>query len=544
MRVHLRGFASDQRGNVSIVLASSLPVMIGVSALAVDTGAMFLKKRNLQGMADAAALAAAADTSQSQSAAASAISVNPVTSATLQEVVVGNYIADTSLDANARFRPNQAPGNAVRVSIQGQERPLFSWPFNSRPTPITAQATAARINMASISIGSRLAAVNGGLPNAVLSELAGTELRLSALDCNALLSGNVEILTFIDALRTTLHLEAATFGEVLEAQATLPQIAQALAVATENQSAASVLRMIAGKLPGRSVKLAHIIDLGPLAADVRLDLSKPITVSALSALQASLGIGAGTREVATSVNLGIPGLLSSDILLEIGERPASSPWLAVNGENKITVRTAQTRLAIVTTLAEAPAGLGVVKVPIFVELGQSEARLSSVTCARGGNATVMLSVTPSVGQVAIADFDQDTLSDFRQPVALKPATILSVPLVNVTAFANIRAGGGTAQQVSFNSSDITNHTVKTVSTDDVGQEVATSLIQRTDLKVKILGLGLSVAPVSAAVGNVLTLAAPALDQIIGQVSDLSGARIGQADVQVNGVRCGTPVLVG
>jgi uncharacterized membrane protein len=46
------------------------------------------------------------------------------------------------------------------------------------------------------------------------------------------------------------------------------------------------------------------------------------------------------------------------------------------------------------------------------------------------------------------------------------------------------------------------------------------------------------------VGTTLSLAAPALDAVIGQVTALAGVRVGEADVWVNGVRCGTPVLVG
>jgi uncharacterized membrane protein len=41
----------------------------------------------------------------------------------------------------------------------------------------------------------------------------------------------------------------------------------------------------------------------------------------------------------------------------------------------------------------------------------------------------------------------------------------------------------------------------------------------------------------------LTPLAPALDGVVDQVTQLLGVHVGQADLRVDGVRCGKPTLV-
>ena len=55
----LRRLAADQRGAVAVMLALMLPVVVGVAALAVETGLWFSERRDLQNAADAAALSGA-----------------------------------------------------------------------------------------------------------------------------------------------------------------------------------------------------------------------------------------------------------------------------------------------------------------------------------------------------------------------------------------------------------------------------------------------------------------------------------------------------
>ncbi len=97
--------------------------------------------------------------------------------------------------------------------------------------------------------------------------------------------------------------------------------------------------------------------------------------------------------------------------------------------------------------------------------------------------------------------------------------------------------------VSFNQSDIANLTSKTVTANSAVRGIASSLIGQVNLRLDVLGLGLGLSTLTGIVGAALTPIAPALDLLIGNLTDLLGLHVGQADVTVNGVRCGGATLV-
>lgn len=531
-------------GNVTMLFAGALTMLVGTAALGVDVGTLYLERRRLQGVADAAALAAAADPSRATAAVDALVAAGRGTGARVESVVVGTYAPDASQRPGDRFRGG-TPGNAVRVSLSIDVPAYFSRILTGETTTrIGARATAARIDLAAFSIGSRLAAVDGGLPNALLSGLLGTQVSLSVSDYDALVAGRVDVLKFSEALRGELGLDAATFAETLAARVTLPQALTAMAAASDSPSAAAALKSLSGKVPPLSVSLDRMIDLGSLGQNVRADPRRAIPVPGYAMLRAAAELASPTRQVAADVALGLPGLASAKLTVQVGERPAHSPWLAVGAAGQVTIRTAQTRILIDATLAGGVPGLGPVRVPIFVELASAEATLTALSCAEGRDrATATLGVTPSLGRVAIADVDSATFADFNNPPALASARIASAPGIVVTGLADIALGGATAQSVSFDADDIANQRAKTVSTNDIVTGVATSLIDRVALKASVGGLGIGGGLVTSAVGTLLASVAGPLDQLIAGVTGLSGVRVGQADVWVNGVRCGTPVLV-
>ena len=53
----MRRLLVDKRGGISVLLAGSLFMLAGAATVAVDLGSVYLAKRQLQGVADAAALA-------------------------------------------------------------------------------------------------------------------------------------------------------------------------------------------------------------------------------------------------------------------------------------------------------------------------------------------------------------------------------------------------------------------------------------------------------------------------------------------------------
>lgn len=536
---------SARRGSVAILFAGALVMLVGATALAIDVANVYVAKRRAQGVADAAALAAASDIADADQQAGAARDVNAMHGLVIKRIVTGSYVDDPSVAASARFTPDAPSPNAAQVLVSVDVPIFFGRLFGSSAVTVQAKGTAARVNLAAFSLGSRLASLDGGLPNAILSQLAGSDLQVSAMDYQALASAHIDIMRFVPALRVQLDSRAISFGDVLKLDATLPQIARAMAQSADDATAAATLNAVAGRLPATIAPLATLIDLGPLSESVAADPSAPIIVDAFDFLRATLELG-GTHQINTNVDLAVPGIASSRLLLVIGNRPAHSPWLAVGRDSSVTVRTAQTRMYLDARIASPSlAGIATLRLPIYAELASATATLNSVSCAQGRqNAAVSLDVTPSLGEVAIADVDAGQLGDITRAVSLNRAVLATTPLVSITGLADLKLGGAAAQTVTFSAADINGHVAKTVATQDIAQGVASSLISRIDLKVTAAGLGINAAILTASVGSVLNLAAPALDSLWAQVSALSGVRVGAADAWVDGVRCGIPVLVG
>ena len=249
-RHRLLRLAHDRRGSVTILMVASLMALMASTALAVDMGSVYLANRKLQGVADAAALAAVGTSGSASTAAQQVITDNNLTGAQVSGLVPGTYTPDGSIKAAQRFVSGTPTTNAIQVTLV-QSVPLFFGGVitGRRSTQVHATALAARIDYAAFSIGTRLAAVQGGLPNLLLSKLAGTDLNLSVADYNALVGTQIDLLSFSKQLSTKLNLTGASFNDALKANATLPQILSALAATSTDSAATSALNALALRVP-------------------------------------------------------------------------------------------------------------------------------------------------------------------------------------------------------------------------------------------------------------------------------------------------------
>lgn len=537
----------DSRGAVTLVAALSLVVLLASTAFAVDLGSIYLARRQLQGAADDAALAAARQPADPWGAARRTIAASGLDAA-IATLATGSYVADPGRASADRFTPDGTAGGA-RLTLTEQVPLYFGRVFTGRGSvQLTAGATAARIDYAAFSIGSRLAGISGGVPGALLSALAGTDLSLSAMDYDALARTDIDALAFASALRIRTGATAGTYGGTLAATATLPQAASAMADAIAgaggNAAAVAALRGAALRLPATQFRASDLFDPGIFSA---LDHAAPgthVTTDAYSLLRETLISAGGQRQVAVDLP-STAGLLAARLFLAVGERQAHSPWLAVARDGSVVVRTAQSRLFLDVALpGAATLGLVSLRLPLYVELAEAKAKLAAIGCAGGQRmATVSLSVSPSIGQAAVADIDTGGLANFSTPVAQGRATIAHALLADVTGQARIAFGGATWQTVAFSAADIAAGTSRTVTSNDAAQSIAGSLVRSLDLKLTALGGSIGLPGIAAPVGNALALAAPAVDGLLSQVLATLGIGLGQADVRVDGVRCGRPTLV-
>ncbi|MDO9369131.1 MAG: TadG family pilus assembly protein [Sphingopyxis sp.] len=530
----------DRRAGISIATAFGMTMLIGSAALAVDVGSLYLDRRKLQGIADAAAMAAAGRPGEERVAAERIIAANCNCGIRIAVLTPGTYTADPGILAERRFAGGGSSPNAVQITLT-RNRPLFFGSFltGRHDSIIRATATGARRGYAAFSLGSRVAAVNGGLPNALLSSLTGSQLSLSLMDYKALASTDIDLLAFSDALRTEIGADVLTFGQTLDTQATLPQVVAALASASNGQAGAA-LEHIADRALPRSLVPARAIDLGPRSSSIRVDAANPVKVNALSLLRAMLLLSNANRQVDLALASSLPGGSGINVALMIGEPPAHSPLIAVTDTNDVIVRTAQVRIKLETKI-QTP--LASVHLPILAELGSASARITDIDCTPDSSAAVSLGVVTSPAMVAIGSVNDADFQDMRRPLDPKPARVVKLPLVNVDAGAELVLSDLNEKQIGFSRREIDEGQVKTVSSTGLIAGAARSLADRMELEVHVLGLGLNLKALTTVIGDTVGLAAPTLDTVLADLTGLLGVHVGQADARINALRCGKAKLV-
>ncbi|MET0363531.1 MAG: pilus assembly protein TadG-related protein [Sphingobium sp.] len=541
---HLRALSQDRRGVAAILFAFSLMALAGAAAAAVDIGSLFLAKRQLQGIADAAVLAAAQGDISGQGAASAQSIINRagIDGIQIGTLTTGSYARDKSVAMAARFTQGSTSPSAAQLTLQ-RTVPLFfsKLLLGKSGLTIRAHATAARVNMAAFSIGTKLAGLSGGIANDLLSSIADTNLNLSLVDTQGLASADIDLLGFADALRVRLNMQGATYADVFGANIPLSTLMQALGDAAPTSGSATTLQGLAARLGTGSVRLSDIIDLGPLGQSTTRGNDNAIKVDALSFLR-SLLIQSKGGSYEASLDVTVPGLTSVKLIVA-GGGVAKSPWLTVTQAKDVVIRTAAARIYLDTRVVTALPGILSLRVPLYAELAAAEARLSDIRCDGGGSDGVTLAVTPSVGSVAIADIHAEDIDNFAVPMAKQPAVLLNVLGTKINAYADLALGGLSSQSVLFTRDDIANHRTRTVSTRDLTTGVASSLVSNVQLSVTTLGLTVNAGPLVNSLAGVLLSVAPSLDGLLNQVTGVLGVKLGAADVRVDRMRCGVPTLV-
>lgn len=538
----------DERGGVAVMAALFGGVFCVLAALAIDLGSISLKARQIQGTADLSAMAAARDLSHAQAAAQATAAANLPEVQTVS-VTKGGYVADARLAPKDRFSAGAPEPNAARVEVAAPA-PLFfgRWILQRDSLVVRKTATAAIPGgrpQAMFSIGSRLASLDGGLANALLSGLLGGKVSLTVMDYRALAGAQVNLLQFSDALATELGVTAGDYDALLKQEVTAGRALKVLEAIAGADSKSALGKLTRVPIDAR-LKLQDLIGV---EADAKQGLREALNadVSALDLIMASLETANGDRQVA--LDLGArAGLADLDVMLAIGERPNRSPWLTITDKGEPIIRTAQTRIYLKATTAQALAGLAQVKLPILIEAASSEAKLSRIDCA--GAPVTTLSVRPGLARARIGTIDESRLKNFKAPLTTSQATLVSAlaGLVTVKASADVDIADTEWSTVAFNAQDIADQKVKSVQSRGFVNGLIVSLIQNLDPDVEIATLGLGLGDLVKSLGLLLTPLGPVLDSVIQPLLDLLGLKLGEADVRVHGVQCPTqgrtPVLVG
>lgn len=549
----LRRWREDRRGTVSIIMASSFTMLMAAGALAVDLGSIFLQSRKLQGMADLAAISAASDITHAQAAAQATAQANGWNGPLKVDAVSGAYSPDPATPVKERFRAGAASPNAVRVTLNAQADLFFGQVLLGKPTtPIARTATAARADLASFSIGTRLASLQGGVANQLLTALTGSSVSLSVMDYNALAGAKVDLFKYTEALATSADLTGVSYDKVLAGDIStgkaLTVLSDVLAASGDLSASVSVKKLAQASGTSATVQLDNLIDLGPYGRQDHISgASKAkVQVGVMDLANALLMLADQNRQVKLDLGANVPGVVDTEVWLAIGERPNNSPWLAIDRDGEVVVRTAQTRLYVKAQALSLLGLLGAkpVTLPVFLEVASGEAKLSAMSCPEAASAqSATLLVRPGVGRLVIGEVDTSKLNNFKQPMTVTSANIIDLLAVKATGKADVSIGGLTWKSASFTQSDIQAGVIKTVATDDIAKATVTSLLQNLDLKVEVLGLGLSLGPITSSLSGTLGALAGPVDSLLNGLTSLLGVKLGEADVRVNGLRCRDAALV-
>ena len=543
----LRSIMRDDSGATAVLFAVALPPLMGVAAISVDLGSLYLAERQLQGVADAAAAAGVGARNPAGEAAAVAqvIADSGADGIAVHELAAGEYSRDRTISYRERFDANSANHNAVRVVLK-QDVPLFfgSLLTGASTTVVTAQATATRLEMAGFMLGTRLLQLPGGLANDVLSALAGSPLSLSQGQLNLLTSTNIDVVDFTQAVGPLIGKEGATFGEILAAGVPLNVAVEAMADASGNTVLAALLDNLALDLGDQNVDLSTMFDLGPLAGTDVNDGQSGVAVDSYSLLRAMLEASFGDSYM-VNLDTTVAGLAQVKLRLAGGHADVRSPWLTINTMNQVTLRTSEARLLIQAQTKPIIGLPALLNIPLYVELASAEAEMTDIVCGAGaGEDGVYISAKPSIGTVALSNPGTHGFDDFSAPLYLTPATLLDARLVKVTGFAKLSLGGNVASTLHFSPDDVEHRRSKGTKTTDLLAGAAGSLARDVDLDVHVLGLGLGLGPIAGLVGSTLTTVAPTLDVLVNQLTSVLGVKLGVADVTVDRLRCGQPTIVG
>ena len=138
---------SPRRGNVLVLVAVCLPVMLAIAALALDGGLLLTERRHAQAVADAAARAAACDLYQNFYANWGTDPKGTAAASALLTAAANGYSNDGTASLVTVNIPPQSGDHAgqkgyAEVLVQFNQNRMFSSIFGSGTIPISARAVA------------------------------------------------------------------------------------------------------------------------------------------------------------------------------------------------------------------------------------------------------------------------------------------------------------------------------------------------------------------------------------------------------------------
>ncbi|WP_313334915.1 TadG family pilus assembly protein [Comamonas sp.] len=484
-----RPIPAAQRGAVLVqfaLLAAVLVTLLGT----VQIGYMYYAKRDLQRIADVAALEAvnaitygnSATCGLGRTAANQSVTTQMRLSLNNEQRTIDCGHWDSSKADALRFGLNSSPMNAVRVQLQGEVLQLVPF-IGSRV--VAAAATAAKDSepVAAFSIGSQLLRFNNNGLLGRITALVGLDIqRLTVLDKDGIANAKITPSGLLKVLGLPIgvnDLALLTPNDLANVNASVIDLIDAaiqagsdsllnagvdIAALVDLRTYLAAFQIANVKLPlGGDKGLLAIISAGGAASPIGAGLDAAIGLGDL--VRTHLLAANGSNSVA--LGLGLPGILDANLTVVEPPRNAIGP---ANGQTK--ARSAQVRLTVnigeqknVSTpgLLTALLGnlLGIrVHIPIQVDLVRSTGTLEAIQCTPARNdRRANISVRSAIGDVCIGQLDANGVCQKTELVDLNLLNLLGGLHVQSKLSTSVLQGASytsppNAQACPYNSSNV------------------------------------------------------------------------------------------
>ncbi|MEG0446091.1 MAG: pilus assembly protein TadG-related protein [Comamonas sp.] len=387
MRLHSPDLsdARTRRQSGSVAMLGALWLMVAVICLAtIDIGNVFWQKRELQKIADLAALAGASGplvSSCSSNKSASVYlnaSANGLLAGELLEPIVGKWVASDGGTVDKGLKAVDASSkdaNACKVQIKRNVPYFFMFSVSGSDKRIVNVTAIARQlpQLAKITIRSTLLSLNtdDSILEPLLNGLLGSAVKIDAAGWKGLVNYDVDLLKYLNLLSVKLNLKVGDYETLLKTDVDVDFLLNAMIDLLPQEATASaqtsVLRVLlaAVRINPVKVKLSELLNLSTGLNDAALKAS-------LNAIDmASALVLLANSKNAVNANILIPSLLSivdAKINVKIIEPPQ---WAIGNPAfDVIVAKTSQMKLGIATNANLL--GLADLKLRLFVEVGSGQ----------------------------------------------------------------------------------------------------------------------------------------------------------------------------
>lgn len=553
-----------ERGAIGILGILTLLVAILFVAVAVDTGRLMLEQRQLQTVADMAALDASSvtgncgtgDISEIQSLAIASANRNNHPGEGL-DVSVGQV----SVNANGVREFSESPieaSTAVMVAAQKTvPASLFAGGVFGNDAFLRAEAVSEREAIAGFSAGSVLASLSteeSALLNSLLGELLGSSVDLDLLSYEGIAATQLSLMELVNA--------SATAGSVDELLNTNSSVAQWLNLFVDAFSASDVAdvnvatglaELAAASVKNVSVELGEVIAVSSddpesaATANVNL-LDLILTTAQVANTDNALTLPLVVNLPADVLNVGVQLNIVEPPQIAIGPpgRNEADEWRTQMQTSQIDLTaniTSTVDLSILGLLgAEADIDLA-----LLVELAQGNAWLESIQCHTVSDSQSLVRIGAQPG---IADIRLTKTSDPDASAAVIDVSAvllgLRLPVASVDVGLTLPLASPSSTQLEYQ--------VNPYDQDDLPQSMRASTAVSgalanitNDLQLDVTLLGALTIPVGTLTNGLLgQVLLPVLNALVTNIIDplltLLGIEVGSMDVKLFTVDISRPEM--